>query len=269
MTNSPSLSNSIPLEDIHLGIVCPVANEYDTIELFVNSVLSYCNRLRSVHFFVVVDRASTDGTVDILHQLSKTDNRICAIWNESGRCVVDAYIRGYREAIAAKCDWILEIDAGFSHDPEDIPKFLAKMQQGYDCVFGSRFCQGGKVSKSSLKRYLISRGGTILTNLMLGTKLKDMTSGFEMFTREALQAVLNNGIYSKNHFFQTEIRVFCHHFRIIEVPIHYRFASSSVNNTIITEAFKNLWHLTKKRFNGTLWNSEINLEYFRNKTLKL
>ncbi len=255
-----STSPSISLKNIDLGIVCPMSNESEIVCSFVDSVLSYCNEFQSVHFFIVVDRASTDGTIDILHQLSQTDNRICVIWDESSRCVVDAYLRGYREAIAAKCDWILEIDAGFSHNPEDIPKFLAKMQQGYDCVFGSRFCPGGKISDSSLKRYLISWGGTFATNFLLGTKLSDMTSGFEMFTQKSLQAVLDNGIHSKNHFFQTEIRVFCHHFRIVEVPIHYRFASSRVKNSIILEACKNLWRLTSKRLQGKLWQSQLTLE---------
>ncbi len=133
------------------------------------------------------------------------------------------------------------------------------MQQGYDCVFGSRFCRGGKIVDSSLKRKFISWGGTLATNLLLGTKLSDMTSGFELFTRPALEAVLNNGIRSRGHFFQTEIRVFCHHFRIAEVPICYRSASPSVNNSAIEDAFSNLWRMTRKRFAGTLWNSRISL----------
>ena len=109
--------------------------------------------------------------------------------------MVDAYLRGYREALAAECDWILEIDAGFSHQPDDIPQFFDKMDEGYDCVFGSRFCNGGRIYDSSLKRNLISRGGTLLANLLLGTRLKDMTSGFEMFSRPALEGVLDRALY--------------------------------------------------------------------------
>ena len=126
------------------------------------------------------------------------------------------------------------------------------MQEGYDCVFGSRFCKGGKISASSTKRYLISRGGSILTNLLLGTKLKDMTSGFELFTSQALQDVLKKGIGSKGHFFQTEIKVYCRDLRITEVPIHYKSASPSVNNSVLIDAFKNLWRLIRERFAGKL-----------------
>ncbi|NJK99133.1 MAG: glycosyltransferase [Spirulinaceae cyanobacterium SM2_1_0] len=240
-----------------------MANERDTVRPFIAAVLAHCTGLQAVQFFAVVDRASTDGTVAILQELSQADARVTVVWAEASRCVVDAYVRGYQEAIAAQCDWILEIDAGFSHAPTDIPKFLAKMQQGYDCVFGSRFCRGGKISDSSWRRYVISWGGTFLTNLLLGTKLADMTSGFEMFSRRALQAVLDNGIHSRNHFFQTEIRVFCHHFRIAEVPIHYRSASASVNNSVVQEAFKNLWRLTRQRLNGRLWQVDLCAQYSR------
>ncbi|HYJ46296.1 MAG TPA: glycosyltransferase, partial [Pyrinomonadaceae bacterium] len=168
------------------------------------------------------------------------------------RSVVDAYVRGYKEALAAGCDWILEIDAGFSHQPSDIPQFFASMLEGYDCVFGSRFCKGGSVSDSSTKREIISRGGTLLANLMLGTKLKDMTSGFEMFTRSALSEILEKGIHSRGPFFQTEIKAYSRKWRITEVPIQYRAASHDINNTAIKDSFSNLWRLFRLRLQGQL-----------------
>ncbi len=168
------------------------------------------------------------------------------------RCVVDAYVRGYREALAAGCDWILEIDAGFSHDPEDIPAFLEWMSRGYDCVFGSRFMEGGCISEGSLKRYLVSKGGTILTNLLIGTRLRDMTSGFELFSRSALEMVLARGIQSRAHFFQTEIKVLCRNLRIVEVPIHYRMPSPRLRGSAIGESFRQLWRLFKLRLSGGL-----------------
>ena len=240
------------LRSINLGIVCPMANERNSAETFVSSVLDQCRDFKSVKFFAVLDKVSTDGTRDILVKLSKYEPQLCVVWAPTNRCVVDAYVRGYKEALASGCDWILEIDAGFSHQPSDIPKFFHKMQEGYDCIFGSRFCKGGKISASSPKRYLISRGGSMLTNLLLGTKLKDMTSGFELFSFQALQHVLKKGIYSKGHFFQTEIKVYCRDLKVAEVPIHYKSASPSVNNKIIKDAFRNLWRLIKERFTGKL-----------------
>ena len=115
--------------------------------------------------------------------MEQAEPRLRVVWAPENQCVVDAYVRGYREALIAGVDWILEIDAGFSHQPQDIPQFFDTMLQGYDCVFGSRFMPGGRFSGGSLKRYLISRGGSVLANLVLGTKETDMTSGFELFSR--------------------------------------------------------------------------------------
>jgi dolichol-phosphate mannosyltransferase len=207
---------------IRLGIVCPMANERKTAESFVCDVLEECRKFKfkSICFF--------------------------------NQCVVDAYMRGYREAINSACDWILEIDAGYSHQPSDIPKFFKTMIQGYDCVFGSRFCPDGKMIDSAKSRYITSLGGTIISNLLLGTKLSDMTSGFELFKCEVLQNILDKGILARGPFFQTEIRAYSHQFRITEVPIHYREASHNIGSADLRDAFSNLWRLFCIRFSKGL-----------------
>jgi len=241
-----------PFASVALGIVCPMANERDTVERFIPAVLGQCRGFRTCTFFAVLDRASTDGTVEIVRSLAKQIEQLTMIWAPENRCVVDAYLRGYREALAAGCDWILEIDAGFSHRPQDIPRFFEAMKSGCDCVFGSRFCPGGVFEEAGFKRRLISRGGTVLTNLLLGTKLKDMTSGFELFSRSALEMVLAKGIHSRAHFFQTEIKVFCRHLRCVEVPITYSNPSSSVNGAVLGDAFFHLGRLFMLRLKGQL-----------------
>ena len=237
------------LPEIKLGIVCPMANERETAVRFVREVLGQCAPygFASVTFFAVLDRVSRDGTLDLLRELEAESREVRVVWAPENRSVVDAYLRGYREALEAGCDWILEIDAGYSHQPADIPQFFDKMREGHDAVFGSRFCAGGRISESSFKRRVISRGGTVLTNLLLGTRLKDMTSGFELFSRAALEEVLAKGVHSRGHFFQTEIKAHCHGLRIAEVPIHYRAASNSVNNSVLKDAFNNLWRLYRAR----------------------
>jgi dolichol-phosphate mannosyltransferase len=226
-----------------------MANERDTAVAFVREVLEVCEPwgFKSVTFFAVLDRVSRDGTLELLRELESALTEVRVVWVPENRSVVDAYLRGYREALDAGCDWILEIDAGYSHQPSDIDRFFEKMLEGYDCVFGSRFCPGGRISQTSFKRRLISRGGTILTNLLLGTKLRDMTSGFELFSRAALQKILDEGLHSRGHFFQTEIKVYCQKLRIAEVPIHYRAASASVNRDVLKDAFRNLWRLFRAR----------------------
>jgi dolichol-phosphate mannosyltransferase len=240
--------------DIKLGIVCPMANEETSAVPFVSGVLEQClpRAFKSIAFFVVLDRVSRDRTRELLEELKKERPQLEVVWSPENRSVVDAYVRGYREALNSGCDWILEIDAGFSHQPPDIPQFFDKLLEGYDCVFGSRFCVGGTVSDSSTKREIISRGGTILANLLLGTKLKDMTSGFEMFTRAALLDVMMKGIHSRGPFFQTEIKAYCRHLRIAEVPIQYRAASHNVGNQALKDSFSNLWRLFRLRLQGQL-----------------
>lgn len=229
--------------EITLGIACPMANEARNAVRFVAAVLNQCHGFRRVVFFAVLDKATTDNTLELLREYAASEPRLCVVWAPENRCVVDAYVRGFREALAAGCDWILEIDAGFSHQPEDIPKFFAAMRQGFDCVFGTRFSKEGRVSEGSPKRYMVSRGGTMLANLLLGTRLTDMTSGFELFSRNALELVLQRGIQSRAHFFQTEIKTYCRKLRVTEVPIHYRAPSARLGMRAIKEAFRQLWRL--------------------------
>jgi dolichol-phosphate mannosyltransferase len=238
--------------EVNLGIVCPMANERERAVEFVNSVLAQCNGFKRVTFFAVLDNASIDGTIELLKEFESQQPQLKVVWSPENKCLVDAYVRGYREALNNNCDWVLEIDASFSHQPSEIPQFFDKMLEGYDCVFGSRFCKGGTMSESSLKRRIISRGGTILANILLGTKLKDMTSGFEMFTRPALEMVLSKGIKSKAHFFQTEIKAYCRKLRVTEVPISYRAPSAGVNKAVLKDAFSNLFRLFRMRLSGNL-----------------
>ena len=226
-----------------------MANEDATAVDFVNEVIARCEAegFNSINFFAVLDKACKDNTVELLRQLEKKQLSLRVVWAPENKGVVDAYVRGYREALATGCDWILEIDAGYSHQPSDIPQFFARMKEGYACVFGSRFCEGGRIEEGSFKRHVISRGGTLLANLVLGTKLKDMTSGFELFSRAVLQQVLDRGIRSRGPFFQTEIKTYCRNLPLVEVPIHYRAPSHDLNNATLKDAFINLYRLLRLR----------------------
>ena len=237
-----------------LGITCPMANEADNCVSFVRLLLQECGRFpfRRVRMFVVLDRVSIDGTRALLEEAARDEPRLEVVWAPENRCVVDAYVCGYKAALAAGCDWILEIDGGFSHDPADAPQFFQMMAQGYDCVFGTRFGRGGHFEESSIRRRLISRGGTVLTNLLLGTRLSDMTSGYELFGRQALEMVLARGIRSRAHFFQTEIKVFCRRLKCAEVPIKYRHPSPHLSNAAVLEALSRLAGLFRQRLVGKL-----------------
>jgi dolichol-phosphate mannosyltransferase len=248
----PMNADSIDLSQLQLGIACPMANENKSACKFVEQVLARCDGFRAVRFFAVLDRTTKDNTRELLELFAAQEARLRVIWAPENKCVVDAYFRGYQEALAWGADWILEIDAGFSHQPDEIPQFFSMMSKGYDCVFGSRMMKGGSIVTSSPKRHFVSWGGTVLTNLLLGTTLTDMTSGFELFSRDALQMVIEKGIKSRAHFFQTEIKVHCRQLRIVEVPITYKTASARLNTTAIVEAFYHLAKLFTLRCKGVL-----------------
>jgi len=240
---------------ISLGVVCPMANEERNAVEFVKEVLAQCapKGFKNVTFFAILDRKSTDKTRELLEELGARQPNLEVVWAPQNSSVVDAYSVGYRKALAAQCDWILEMDAGFSHQPTDVLGFFEKMSEGYDCVFGSRFCRGGSMKESPLARHLISRGGTVLSNLLLGTRLKDMTSGFELFTHQTLELVLNKGIRSRGPFFQTEIKAYCRNLHIAEVPIQYRGASHSIGSSVLKDSFSNLWRLFRLRLQDALY----------------
>jgi len=240
------------LSEVTLGIVCPMANEGGEAVRFVRAVLDRCQGFGKVRLFAVLDTASKDDTLERLRDLEAGEPRLCVVWAPENRGFVDAYVRGYREALSAGSDWILEIDAGFSHRPEEIGRFFETMLEGYDCVFGSRFMKGAAMGGGSLKRYIVSRGGTLLTNLLIGTKLKDMTSGFELFSRAALEMVLRRGVQSRAHFFQTEIKVYCRNLRVAEVPIHYCSPSPRLGSDAIMDSFRQLWRLLLLRTTAEL-----------------
>lgn len=235
-----------------LAVVIPMANERATAVLLLREVVAQISCLARFEVFVVFDRACTDGTLDVVRDYAKDQPAIRVIWAPENRSLVDAYVRGYGEALATSADWILEFDAGYSHSPIEIPRFIEAMKNGYDCAFGSRFCAGGRMVSPSWKRYMASRGGTILTNLLIGTRLQDMTSGFQMFRREALERILANGLRSRGPFFQTEMKVYARQMNVIEIPICYRPTSSSHHERAFSDALAMLLKLFGDRLRGTL-----------------
>jgi len=227
-----------------------MANEAETAVDFVRAVLDRCQGFRETKILIVLDRASTDNTRALMDELATTAPQAEVIWAPENCGVADAYLRGHREALARGADWILEIDAGFSHQPSDIPVLFAKMDDGYDCVFGSRFSHGGSLKDSSLGHYLVSYGGTFLTKLLLGTKLHDMTSGFQLFTHATLEMILRRGIRARGPFFQTEMKTYCRHLHLAEAPIQYSSANHHVGRKAISDALHNLGRLFRLRLLG-------------------
>jgi len=250
--------NKRNFHDISLGIVTPMANENATAIDFVNEVLTECGKyeFKSIVYHVIFDNICTDGTYEMLKDYAINEPRLNVVFAPDNKCVVDAYVKGYAEAYKSNCDWVLEIDAGFSHQTNEIERFFNKMVLGYDCVFGSRFIKDGKYKNAPLSRYILSRGGSILVNLIMGTKLKDMTSGFELFSSRVIGEILDEDVIrSRNTFFQTEIRTYCHKFNIAEIPITYSNPSIKSTGSALGDALKSL--LSLRRFKSEINKVEI------------
>lgn len=226
--------------NIRLGLVTPLGNERDSINVLIDEVTAYLQP--NDRWYCVLDNVARDGTREIVAARAEADDRIVPLWAPQNRCVVDAYFVGYRAAYAAGCRWILEMDAGFSHPPEKIPEFIAAMEAGYDYAGGSRFMPGG-AHRSPWKRRVLSHGGTVLARFLLGSKMTDMTSGFECFNRDAMEHVLTQGVRSRANFFQTEIRHMMHEFFWTEIPFVYVNDRSAVGRKAVGESFRILLSL--------------------------
>ncbi len=229
------------------ALIVPMANESPDLAPFIASLTIQLDHLRSGRVYLIVDTVSTDDTLALCEALSATDPRFRTIWAPENRHVVDAYIRGYREAYDRGHALILEMDAGLSHDPASLPSFLALLQEGHECVFGSRFVTGGSIADSTWRRKALSWGGTLLSELLLGTRMSDMTSGYQGFQRQVVGRFLSYPLRSTGHFYQTELRYLLRNTRYWEVPIRYRAPSPNVSGRSIRNSLFVLLHYTWKR----------------------
>ena len=224
-------------------IVMPVANEEATMGQILDEILNL--PYNNLYIYPVIDSYSRDRTEEIIREKEKKNNKVKCIFHEKSDGVVSCYLEGFKRALADGAELILEMDGGGSHLPSEIPVFLEMLNKGYDCVWGSRFIEGGSMREQPLYRRILSQGGTILANLVLGTKLKDMTSGFEGFQRGILEDMDLDAFLSKGHMYQTEMRYYCRNKHTLEVPIHYVGTASSLKTSSVTEALRLLFRLIK------------------------
>lgn len=219
-------------------VIIPMANESSKFHSLINRLKEMMNRLESGKVYLVVDGASVDDTRGLCEEVSREDHRFVTVWAPENRNVVDAYMRGYREALEHNHELIIEMDAGLSHDPYALPMFLRVLNEGNECAFGSRFMNGGSIVDSHFRRRFLSRAGSTLANICLGTKLWDMTSGYQGFSREIVEKFARLELKSTGHFYQTELRFLLKKTRYMEVPIHYQAPSPNVHISSILNSLK-------------------------------
>ncbi len=224
-------------------IVMPVANEESTMGRILDEILSlpYDN----LYIYPVIDSYSKDRTEEIIREREKKSDKVKCIFYQESKGVISCYLEGFRQALADGAERVIEMDGGGSHLPAEIPQYLEKLDEDYECVWGSRFMKGGSMEDQPLYRRILSQGGTLLSNLVLGTRLKDMTSGFEAFQRAVLEELKLDEFLSTGHMYQTEMRYYCRNRRTVEVPIHYEGSASSLKGSSVTEALRILFQLKK------------------------
>jgi dolichol-phosphate mannosyltransferase len=228
-----------------IAIVIPVANEEDTIQAFCLSLLKEAKKFNAKIIFVI-DLASKDKTKSILQRLQKKRKEIKVIYAPENRNVVDAYIKGFVYGIQKHYTFIVEMDAGFSHDPKDLSKIVKKLYQGYDCVFTKRPLVSRSYEVPFLRR-LYSWGGTTLSNMLFGTHFRDMTSGYNGYKSEVLKKLINTPLVSIGHFWHSELRFRARKTHYVEITIHYTFPSNRINKKILLNSFFSLFYVALKR----------------------
>jgi len=224
-------------------VVIPTYNERENIGALVPQILEL-PRFR----VLVVDDSSPDGTAEVVEDLARQDARVGLLSRPSKQGLGRAYIAGFRRALTEGAEFICEMDADFSHDPQYLPHLLAAAETDYDLVLGSRYVRGGGTVDWGLVRRLISRGGNIYARAILGLPVMDATGGYRCYRRRVLEALNLDAIRSNGYSFQIEMvyRSMRAGFRIGEVPIVFpdrRVGQSKMSRRIVFEALLTVWRL--------------------------
>ncbi len=227
-------------------MVLPTYNEAENIESFVDAVRA---KLPASAAVLIVDDNSPDGTGTKADRLAERHDNVSVLHRPHKEGIGPAYVAGFRRALAAGADLVLEMDSDFSHDPAYLPRLLEAAERA-DLVLGSRYVAGGGVSDWGPLRKAISRGGSAYARLLLGVDVKDLTGGFKCFRREVLEAIDLDSIQAHGYAFQVELtyRAIRQGFRVVEVPIVFRdrrAGSSKMDGSIIAEA---IWQVPRMRF---------------------
>ncbi|MGH2755880.1 MAG: polyprenol monophosphomannose synthase [Actinomycetota bacterium] len=221
----------------HALVIVPTYNESETI---TEAIRQLFEAVPDNVDLLVVDDGSPDGTADIVKKLAVDEPRVHLLERSAKRGLGDAYRTGFRWALDRGYPAVVEMDADLSHDPADVPRFLAALDDA-DLVIGSRYVPEGKVENWSSFRESLSRYGNKYAGFWLRFGVKDATSGFRAFRTSALEKIDLDRVASQGYGFQIEMvrRVFLDGGRIVEIPITFveRVAGrSKMSRRIVAEA---------------------------------
>ena len=224
-------------------VIVPTYNERENLPSLAQKLLS----LPVAVDMLVVDDNSPDGTGRIADELAVKHPPIHVLHRAEKSGLGRAYIAGFKWALERGYEFIFEMDCDFSHDPAEIPAFLAAAQNA-DLVLGSRYTGGVRVVNWPLKRLLLSRCAGIYVWLITGMPITDPTGGYKCFRRRALQALDLDVVHSNGYSFQIEMthRLWMDGMKIVEVPIIFTERAeghSKISRYIVAEALWVVWRL--------------------------
>jgi dolichol-phosphate mannosyltransferase len=219
--------------------VClPTYNELENLETMVRALGAV---FREGDRVLVIDDNSPDGTGRLADELASRNGHVQVLHRERKEGLGPAYLAGFRRVLEdPEAALVLEMDADFSHDPADVPRLIAAVEDGADLAVGSRYVQGGGTANWGLMRRLISRGASIYTRVLL-MPIHDATGGFKCFRRRVLESIELETIDAAGYVFQIETtyRALRKGFRVVEVPIQFvdrTAGQSKMSRAIVLEA---------------------------------
>ena len=227
-------------------IIFPTYNEKDNIEQIVHAVLPLDARIH----VLIVDDNSPDGTADIVKKLQSSNPNLSLIERAGKLGLGTAYSEGFKWALSRDYEFIYEMDADLSHDPNDMVRlFKACREDGADVAIGSRYISGVNVVNWPLSRVLMSYIASIYVRTITGMKIMDTTAGFICYKREVLERIQPYKIRSVGYGFQIEMKFTAWRlgYKIVEIPIIFtdrRLGASKMTGGIFNEA---LWGVLRMK----------------------
>jgi dolichol-phosphate mannosyltransferase len=225
-------------------IVSPTYNERANLEAFVETTLGVAP---GAHVLIVDDN-SPDGTGVVADELAARDKRVRVLHRPSKLGLGTAYTAAFQLGLHQDYRYFFEMDADLSHDPRHLPDFFQELEAGADVVIGSRNIPGGNVMGWGAGRHLLSKGGSLYSRLILGVAVRDLTSGYKAFRRQALEAIFAEAVASNGYSFQIEMtyRALRLGLKVREVPIVFmdrQVGASKMDRKIVLEAVTAVWKL--------------------------
>ncbi|MCL2719897.1 MAG: glycosyltransferase family 2 protein [Treponema sp.] len=228
-------------------IIIITYNEIENIGKLIPEVFNIISHNVDI---LVVDDSSPDGTGKVVENLSSEyPNRLFLYTRPVKEGTAAAYTAGFKWGLSRDYDAFLQFDGDFSHNPIYIPKMLEEIKT-HDVVIGSRYIKGGGIEDWTLSRKIISRWGSVYSQIVLSCPIKDFTGGFNIFNRSALEKIGLDGIISKSYSLQVELKykAFCSGCSIKEVPIIFtdrKHGTSKISNNTLIEALFIMWKIKK------------------------